>query len=318
MSSSNPSAVDTTPSVRTTPLPRRLPPPAVVSPPDVTPRRLKLPSHASTRAYARSAPRRLVSSRLTELDARDTPVQRALSPRCFSAAFDDDERLAEATLSPVDHISHTPARADNDVWLEQFGIDISLLRIYDSDDQHEQPCHSNDENQHPNLTPSRQSAVLRSARGLKATCISEPFELRSAFSSPEQESWSNQPITPRRLPAARSRRQSVKISQRELISIKQEPSLEPLPPKSSEPKQPLNADLGSSNTTTGSNLFLTPVRASRKQRLELGADTVVTPVRRSLRLSTKHQNLAPIDQPQARTRMLEQFGFTYTPNHSLQ
>lgn len=39
---------------------------------------------------------------------------------------------------------------------------------------------------------------------------------------------------------------------------------------------------------SGSGLILTPVKASRKQRQVLGSNTILTPVRRSLRLSARH------------------------------
>lgn len=53
--------------------------------------------------------------------------------------------------------------------------------------------------------------------------------------------------------------------------------------------QDLNATPQDAKYTTGSTVFLTPVRATRKQRDMLGTDTIVTPVRRSLRLSRRYQ-----------------------------
>lgn len=41
-------------------------------------------------------------------------------------------------------------------------------------------------------------------------------------------------------------------------------------------------------TENGSSLVLTPVKASRRQRQVLGSNTILTPVRRSLRLSARH------------------------------
>ncbi|CAN8066437.1 unnamed protein product [Agarophyton chilense] len=315
------------------PAPRRVALTTIVKTPLITPRRLKIPPQVSNRQRVHSAPRRLVSSRVNGINALDVVEQ---SPKQLKPCFElvdhcqSEDVVDRAKLSPFDQISRTPARTENDRWLKQFGIDISLLRIYDSDEDDAQQ-QAKDENQHPNLTPSRPTQPR------EKVIKPEPVEVPLSFPTPpsisshlpaqlspmnDENPAKNQPITPRRLQSARSRRQSLKISQREIISLIEEvESADVCLQRQQQPvqrTQPTPIALSSNKDIVGSNVFLTPVRASRKQRLELGADTVVTPVRRSLRLSKRNDKLAPIDQPEARARMLQQFGFTYTPNHSLQ
>ncbi|PXF43085.1 hypothetical protein BWQ96_07171 [Gracilariopsis chorda] len=60
----------------------------------------------------------------------------------------EDQHTVRPVLSPADRISRTLARAENDSWLEQFGASISVLRIYDVDDNQNVAQHQyNDENE---------------------------------------------------------------------------------------------------------------------------------------------------------------------------
>lgn len=87
----------------------------------------------------------------------------------------------------------------------------------------------------------------------------------------------------------------------------------------------------------GSSVFLTPLRASRKQREVLGTDTVVTPVRRSIRLSSRlvpptnkkegkgienkeeytSVPIAPAPHSAQRAELLSKSDYAFAPNRNL-
>lgn len=130
----------------------------------------------------------------------------------------------------------------------------------------------------------------------------------------------------------RHRRSSVRISTRELRAIQEaqdrdESDEEKLPRPQKRTSITINQNLGVEvGIQGGSSIVYTPVRATRKQRELLGADTVVTPVRRSLRLSRRSlegeipavgiAKKKDLDKTE-RTRLLESSDYAYVPNNNL-
>ncbi|PXF47360.1 hypothetical protein BWQ96_02840 [Gracilariopsis chorda] len=310
--------------------PRRVALPAVVVTPLRTPRRIVPPSRsATTTPRSHTAPRRVIGAVSQDTHTPHRPRTPTLSASLavntfrgfdFDADCSSEGSADVDSIQPIDIISSTPSKRENDDWLRAFGIDISLLNLYDSDE--EQPPHSLicDENHHPNITPtsSRQCTVpdayeLRPVHNPPSAAHTAVPRRSEQLSIPE----SSTSVTPRRLHLS-SRRQSMMISQRELGSLAAALDLEPLNSSSSQSSHPVQMPLPTAKTSkAGTNVFLTPVRASRKQRAQLGADTIVTPVRRSLRLTRNTEQLVPIDEPKGRARMLEAFDFAYTPNRNL-
>lgn len=311
--------------------PRRVVLPAAAVTPICTPRRV-VPTSRSTINTPRShaAPRRLVDAlpqhALSPHQSRVATPSASLAVSTFRAFDLDEDSSSDGSadvdsIQPIDIISSTPSKRDNDEWLRAFGIDISLLNLYDSDE--EQPPHVSicDENHDPNITPTRSRQ-----RTVSDACQLQPVHNRLNAAHPVVPRRSEQlpiptsdtSVTPRRLQAS-SRRQSMMISQRELGSLASASNLEQLNSSSLQSSHPFEISLPPTATSkAGTNVFLTPVRASRKQRAQLGADTIVTPVRRSLRLSRHTEQLVPLDEPRGRARMLETFDFAYTPNRNLQ
>jgi hypothetical protein len=94
------------------------------------------------------------------------------------------------------------------------------------------------------------------------------------------------------------------------------PSMNPKTPSKKVVGVPVSARKNGSSVTV-----LTPVKASRKTKMELGVDQVITPVRRSLRLFNQEDYVAGTEgsSTQAPTRekvakLLENHGYAYVPN----
>jgi hypothetical protein len=95
------------------------------------------------------------------------------------------------------------------------------------------------------------------------------------------------------------------------------PSILPKTPGRKVIGVPVSARKNGSNVTV-----LTPVKASRKTKMELGVDQVITPVRRSLRLFHEDDYTAGSETEKVPTRervakLLESHGYAYVPNKVL-
>lgn len=217
-----------------------------------------------------------------------TPVKCATPPRVHQSSSPEplviDEQL----------VTRTPAKHKNTEWLASFGIDISLLKLDD------------EENQNPNLTPSQDNYhPPYSSENTSVSSGPKPksFQRRRAtdfygYAKPADTA----PNPPTRIASARkSRRASARISVRELdaLNFRQE---EPCLPQ---------------RNVTGSDVFLTPVRASRKQREKNGTHVVLSEVRRSLRINTPSKQLVPKNSVRGRIELLEANDHSYIPNPCL-
>lgn len=84
-----------------------------------------------------------------------------------------------------------------------------------------------------------------------------------------------------------------------------------------------------SSTDAATITVLTPVKANRKYQTKLGVGTVVTPVKRSLRISAKQSTDASIDDDELKTldllstgqkvqMLLQKHGYAYVPNQNVE
>lgn len=70
---------------------------------------------------------------------------------------------------------------------------------------------------------------------------------------------------------------------------------------------------------TGATVMLSPVRATREQKEALGSENIVTPVRRSLRISQRHAPAIPFpDLGGQNAERLDSANYAYLPNPSLE
>lgn len=223
-----------------------------------------------------------------------------------------------------DLITRTPAKDKNNEWLQAFGIDISLLTISDP---------QTDENQHPNITPTKQPCKKnRTMSNVYELYNNNDFDpIESDIQSPHHNHlpvpkstrratdihhtlpiWPDaeqQARPPSRLvtPHRRPRRSSVRVSVRELDALSI-PATKPSVTFAEPSPRP---------RARGSEVFLTPVRASKKQREHTGTPLVVSEVRRSMRLNTPSKNLVPRDSADERSNLLERNNHSYIPNPCL-
>lgn len=261
-------------------------------PPSSAPRRLPIPPPSPARTAPRT-PRRLAPA-LPPI----VSTQAHLPPPSFPPIFPSPSSAAPtATLDPL---ACTPSKSDNDSWLQRsFGIDLSLLSLHHTDDEDER---GEDQNENQNENQQEQQHWIEPYPNHEVCTPPRPRHNPSyrEFTSPPRPL--PPALTPRRVHcASRSR-----VSQRELRAL-------------TSPADALAWDGidDEKARATGSRVFLTPVRASNAQRIHLGAELIVTPVRRSMRIARPADDMAPIDQPQRANRVLESCDFSFMPNRSL-
>ncbi|CDF35997.1 unnamed protein product [Chondrus crispus] len=141
-------------------------------------------------------------------------------------------------------------------------------------------------------------------------------------------------LTPARVKSARkSRRASARVSVRELralaegqesMGFKAEKAT-PVSKRKTRSRRSMAAvdvdgrktDQADGNLATA-NFVLSPVRATKQQREVLGSESIVTPVRRSLRISMRHVPVVKIDDVgEHNAERLESADYAFLPNQSL-
>lgn len=144
------------------------------------------------------------------------------------------------------------------------------------------------------LTPSRVS----SARRRRASARVSTRELRALFEAQGQEGVKSEAGSASARRSARKSLVSRSIDLRETFESQDNPT------KQVEP--------------VGAAVVLSPVRATKQQRAALGSENIVTPVRRSLRISQKHTPALKIpDLEEQSAERLDSANYAYVPNPSL-
>lgn len=266
------------------------------------------------------------------LKTPDRPKVRVESGRLRSRTGADD------MVFNKDYISQTPSKEKNDEWLEGFGINLSLLRLTESEEEV-------DENRNPNITPkeekrSYRSRAISNVHELKMSTLQSVPPLSEGLPSQRtsrrmtdfhgnatpgrcrrgRQSMAAAPITAARSESARkSRRSSARVSSREMRALMESASeVKRASSSESEGRDSPNCSEESGQPLRGSEVFLTPVRASRRQKASLGTENVVTPVRRSLRISRRNVSGVAANSDEGRAELLEANNYAYIPNRSIQ
>lgn len=133
-------------------------------------------------------------------------------------------------------------------------------------------------------------------------------------------------VTPGRIRSSRkSRRASARVSTRELkalfdtqdgVGFEDDEVREGLISGTERTVKEAEATAGGRGTASA-NVVLTPVRASKQMRDALGSEKIVTPVRRSLRISRRHLETVGVDVAEHNSARLESADYAFLPNRSI-
>lgn len=238
-------------------------------------------------------------------------------------------------------IAATPAKEDNDKWLESLGIDLAALKIAHNVRAAEN-CHPN---RMGDTTPkkSMRGTAQKASGGVVEVGSCTPARPPRCLGESAVEDRAASKLlddmrrAPKRTPG-KGRRQSSRVSSRELRAMMEGNGLEMVssPRASAGNGRVPRTQAGRSASFTaagtvdskarfagagfenaGTEVVLTPMRASRQQREALGADHVMTPVRRSRRkstLATVPVNLAALEIPDSKQNLLESCEYAFAPN----
>ena len=188
--------------------------------------------------------------------------------------------------------------------------------------------------------------IFRTPRAPPSSCMRESMIGRPTATSRRHTDWrleansttestiNEATLTPARVKSARkSRRASARVSVRELralaegqesMGIKAEKAT-PVSKRKTRSRRSMAAVDGAGQKTeqadgnlATANFVLSPVRATKQQREVLGSESIVTPVRRSLRISMRHVPVVKIDDVgEHNAETLESADYAFLPNQSL-
>lgn len=133
-------------------------------------------------------------------------------------------------------------------------------------------------------------------------------------------------VTPGRVRSSRkSRRASARVSTRELKALLEGQERMRLESDEASGGSELISERAVSDVegtargmaTLSANVVLSPVRATKQMRDVLGSEKIVTPVRRSLRISRRHLKAIDVDIAQHNSARLESVDYAFLPNRSI-